>query len=171
MERRQSQVIYQAIADYLGESDSRANTVIDEVKELRSKVEALERKVNSLTSPQAGSQPASQPYNKSVAFLPARQQGMPLSELDDIDDEPDEILSDFLEPELPPQQQAEPSLVSKPGWSVYLYHPRGTVERIAGPFSHEAEARNEMTSQMDFGLFPEAKGYVWQCKEESTESR
>jgi len=43
----------------------------------------------------------------------------------------------------------------------------GTVEHIAGPFSDEEQAKSEMNSQMDFGLFPEFKGYQWECREDS----
>lgn len=55
-------------------------------------------------------------------------------------------------------------------WNVYLHHPRGTVERIGGPFADEAEARKEMSFQMSFGLFPESKGYQWECKAETEEA-
>jgi len=51
---------------------------------------------------------------------------------------------------------------SRSEWNVYLHHPRGTVEHIAGPFSDEEQAKSEMNSQMDFGLFPEFKGYQWE---------
>jgi len=53
---------------------------------------------------------------------------------------------------------------SRSEWNVYLHHPRGTVEHIAGPFSDEEQAKSEMNSQMDFGLFPEFKGYQWECE-------
>lgn len=58
----------------------------------------------------------------------------------------------------------------KPGgrneWNVYLHHPRGTVERVAGPFSDEEQAKGEIDTQMSFGLFSEAKGYQWEYRGE-----
>jgi len=51
-------------------------------------------------------------------------------------------------------------------WHVYLLHPRGTVEWIAGPFPTELEAEAERDSQMSFGLFPKSKGYRFECREE-----
>ena len=55
---------------------------------------------------------------------------------------------------------------SRGEWNVYLHHPRGTVEHIAGPFSDEEQAKSETTIQMNFGLFPESKGYQWECRKD-----
>ncbi len=52
-------------------------------------------------------------------------------------------------------------------WSVYLHHPRGTVERIAGPFPDVEQAQREIDLQKSFGLFSEAKGYLWERREEN----
>lgn len=56
---------------------------------------------------------------------------------------------------------------SKTKWSVYLHHPRGTVERIAGPFPDVEQAQREIDFQKSFGLFSEAKGYLWERREEN----
>lgn len=63
-------------------------------------------------------------------------------------------------------QQVNQKAPSKSGWNVYLHHPRGTVEHIAGPFCDEEQAKSEMNSQMEFGLFPEFRGYQWECRED-----
>jgi hypothetical protein len=96
-----------------------------------------------------------------------------MSGLDQPDDEPDEILSDFLEPEQAlgqptsqVRQQTDQSTLSGTEWNVYLHHPHGTVEHIVGPFPDEEQAKSEMDSQKCFGLFPESKGYCWECREE-----
>lgn len=63
-------------------------------------------------------------------------------------------------------QQVNQKAPSRSEWNVYLHHPRGTVEHIAGPFCDEEQAKSEINSQMDFGLFPEFKGYQWECRED-----
>lgn len=64
------------------------------------------------------------------------------------------------------KQQVNQKSRSRREWNVYLHHPRGTVERVAGPFSDEEQAKSEINTQMNFGLFPEFKGYQWECREE-----
>ncbi len=69
-------------------------------------------------------------------------------------------------PALQGKQQLDQSGPSKDEWNVYLHHPRGTVEQVAGPFPDQEQAQSEINSQMEFGLFPESKGYRWECREE-----
>lgn len=71
---------------------------------------------------------------------------------------------------LPARALAEQQVQNPPRkeWNVYLHHPRGTVEHIAGPFSDEEQAKSEINTQMNFGLFPEFKGYKWECKQDYT---
>lgn len=64
------------------------------------------------------------------------------------------------------KQQINQLAISSSEWNVYLHHPRGTVEQIAGPFSGEEQAKSAMITQMEFGLFPEFKGYRWECRED-----
>lgn len=66
----------------------------------------------------------------------------------------------------PGKQQVNQLALSSSEWNVYLHHPRGTVEQIAGPFSDEEQAKSAMNTQMEFGLFPEFKGYKWECRED-----
>jgi len=66
----------------------------------------------------------------------------------------------------PSPSQLPPGDSARTEWNVYLRHPRGTIERIAGPFPTELEAEAARDSQMSFGLFPEAKGYWFECREE-----
>ena len=64
------------------------------------------------------------------------------------------------------KQQINQKGTSRREWNVYLHHPRGTVEHIAGPFCDQEQAKSEMNSQMDFGLFPESKGYQLELRED-----
>jgi len=64
------------------------------------------------------------------------------------------------------QQPVTQNAPSRRGWNIYLYHPRGTVEHIGGPFLDEEQAQIEMNSQMEFGLFPGSKGYQWECRKD-----
>lgn len=54
-----------------------------------------------------------------------------------------------------------------PTWNVYLHHPRGTVELIEGPFADQEQAKSQIILAASFGLFPESKGYRWECRAET----
>jgi len=78
----------------------------------------------------------------------------------------EQSLTDVQQCLQPAVSELPPGDLALPQWNVYLLHPRGTVERIAGPFPTELEAEAERDSQMSFGLFPKSKGYRFECREE-----
>lgn len=96
-----NQIIHEALAQYLGEDakikDSRLNTLETEVKFLRSLISQLDLTVKGL---QQRSQTAIISEAASVQLSQTLQMQPNADEDDDsVEDEPDEILYDFLPPE------------------------------------------------------------------------
>lgn len=102
----------------------------------------LDSKLLDTSGSEADSLPVNPAPSASATFVPARKQTSQA------------------------QQQVTQSIPSRRGWNLYLHHPRGTVEHIAGPFADEEQANSEMNSQMSFGLFPASKGYKWECRKD-----
>lgn len=84
-----------------------------------------------------------------------------LPSLDPIASKPEAIATTALQG----NQQVDKSQPTAT-WNVYLHHPRGTIELIEGPFSDQEQAKSQIISAASFGLFPESKGYKWECRAE-----
>ena len=148
-----SEALALALEDYFGIKQSCSDSVVSASGSLR--LDKLEMQVESLTEGLSRVTKVLADLGSNPLVTQSQSQRNPLvsqSESPRIEQVPLDNLGDS----------------SKPVWSIYLHHPRGTVECIAGPFPDVEQAQQEMNSQKGFGLFPEAKGYSWECREEGT---
>ncbi len=90
-----AEVLYEAIAHYLGEDTSRLQTLEDKILVLQEAVADLNATVTQLKRQVIA--PVLPPNIGSSPSLRASTPTQPLS-YEDVEDEPDEILYDFLEP-------------------------------------------------------------------------
>lgn len=138
------------------------------MKKLAQRLEALEQ---AIAAPQSGLLARSRPPAIPNALDHLKQQleiqdvatGEELPSPPPIASRPEAIAPTST---LQGNQQVDKSQPTATEWNVYLHHPRGTVELIEGPFADQEQAKSQIISAASFGLFPESKGYKWECRAE-----
>lgn len=104
-ERSQSseEIIYEAIASYLGETTSKTNSRIDtlekEVSLLHSTIAQLSSSIKKLQQQAIAAASTNNLYSTSATERQRTIAALEFDEDDGVEDEPDEILYDFLPPE------------------------------------------------------------------------
>jgi hypothetical protein len=168
-----SQAVTLVIEDYFGlRTEPVGESVSDRLTKLEEAVTNLtDLPMNSLGKSKSHTDSPNESINQSQNDLNSKLDHDSLERADSLPVQPTSGATLAFLPAGAPhslgKQQVNQKSPSTSEWNVYLHHPRGTVEHIAGPFSDEEQAKSEMNTQMDFGLFPEFKGYQWECREDS----
>jgi hypothetical protein len=167
-----SQAVTLVIEDYFGlRTEPLGESVSDRLTRLEEAVANLtELSTNSPSKSKGHTDSPNESINKSKTDSNSQLLDDSLVRVDSLSVQPTSSATIAFLPAREPHSQGKQQInqkASRSEWNVYLHHPRGTVEHIAGPFSDEEQAKSEMNSRMDFGLFPEFKGYQWECREDS----